>query len=342
MEAIKVENLSKSFEISKKQRKKSGGRPNGKTRKKQNHERIGPHGELLAVNNISFNVMQGEIFGFLGPNGAGKTTTIRTLTGVLEPSNGSVEILGMDAMKHKIKVKQQIGNVPEMANVYFSLSGWENLMLMGELYGVSKKERNRRGKVLLELFDLYQKRNLDAKKYSKGMKQRLLLCMALMSDPKILFLDEPTSGLDVQSARLIKKIIKDYNDEGVTIFLTTHDMSVANELCDRIAIINQGRIISLDTPDNLRKITQEYQAMDLVTESPADINEIELLKGIRKVDIEGTADQLHIIVDNINDAVGSLVDYLRDKGISIVKLSSHQVKLEDAFLKIIGEGEKNE
>ncbi|MFX1452153.1 MAG: ABC transporter ATP-binding protein, partial [Promethearchaeota archaeon] len=200
--------------------------------------KMGPMGIIRAVDDISFEVKKGEIFGFLGPNGAGKTTTIRMMTGVLKPTKGNVSIFGHDVWKNQILVKQITGNVPEEANVYFDLTGLQNLMFIGEIYGVPKKTRLKRAESLLKKFELYEKRNLKAMKYSKGMKQRLLLCMALMSKPEILFLDEPTTGLDVQSARIIKQLIREYNEKGVTIFLTTHDMEVANELCHRIAIIN--------------------------------------------------------------------------------------------------------
>jgi ABC-2 type transport system ATP-binding protein len=201
--------------------------------------------DIKAVNKISFSVQNGEIFGFLGPNGAGKTTTIRMMTGVLKPTSGNIEIYGKDVLKNQILVKQILGNVPEEANVYMDLTGLKNLEFIGELYGISKRESQERSIELLKKFELFKRRDSLAKKYSKGMKQRLLLCMALMSKPKILFLDEPTSGLDVQSSIIIKNLIKEYNENGMTIFLTTHNMDVANELCDRIAIINKGKIIRL-------------------------------------------------------------------------------------------------
>ena len=168
MSAIVVKNLAKHFEPPKKAR----------------HGKLGPNGSqetlgiIRAVDDISFEVKKGEIFGFLGPNGAGKTTTIRMMTGVLRPTKGEIEILGLNAWKNQIAVKQVTGNVPEMANVYISFSGWENLMFNGEIYGIPKKERVSKAENLLKKFDLYEKRTLKAKKYSKGMKQRLLLCMA--------------------------------------------------------------------------------------------------------------------------------------------------------------------
>ncbi|MFW9972813.1 MAG: ABC transporter ATP-binding protein [Candidatus Odinarchaeota archaeon] len=330
MSAIVVNNLSKHFEPPKK----------GK------HGKLGPDGSqkrmstIRAVDNISFEVKNGEIFGLLGPNGAGKTTTIRMMTGVLKPTQGEIKIFGLNAWKSPINVKQVTGNVPEMADVYFSFSGWENLMFIGEIYGIHKKERIIKAENLLKKFELYEKRTLKAKKYSKGMKQRLLLCMALMTNPKILFLDEPTSGLDVQSAKIIKQLIKEYNEQGMTFFLTTHDMEVANELCDRIAIINHGKIISLDTPNNIRKITQDYQAIDLYFTNGINPQEIKNLQSIREV--QKTQEGLHIIVEDIHDSICEIIDFIKSRNIKIKHLSTHQPKLEDAFLKIIERGGTDE
>lgn len=331
MNAVVVENLSKHFIIPKR------GKPSGMG---ANNKSTNIDGIVRAVDMLGFEVKKGEIFGFLGPNGAGKTTTIRMLTGVLKPTTGKIEIFGLDAWKNQIAVKQVIGNVPEMANAYPDFSGWQNLMFVGELYGVSKGERNRLAEDLLKKFDLYEKRDLKTKKYSKGMKQRLLLCMALMSNPEILFLDEPTSGLDVQSARIIKQLIREYNQRGVTIFLTTHDMEVANELCHRIAIINHGKIISLDTPENIKKLTQDYQAIDLFFANGVKKQEIESLLTVTEVqEINGG---FHIIVENIHDSICELIDFVKENNAIIKHLSTHEPKLEEAFLKIIERGVKNE
>ena len=328
MKAIVVKNLSKYFSSA------NHGRKN-RRREKNQQETV-----IKAVDDITFTVEKGEIFGFLGPNGAGKTTTIRMMTGVLKPTRGNIKIFGLDVWKNQIAVKQVTGNVPEMANVYLSFSGWQNLMFIGEIYGVSKKERIKRAKDLLLKFDLYEKRDLKARKYSKGMKQRLLLCLALMSNPNILFLDEPTSGLDVQSTKIIKQLIREYNKRGVTIFLTTHDMEVANELCHRIAIINHGKIISLDTPINLRKITQEYQAIDLYFTNGVNKQEMEKLQTIKEVqEVQGG---IHVIVEDIHNSICEIVDYVKSHNITIKHLITHQPKLEEAFLKIIERGAKNE
>ncbi|MFW9945379.1 MAG: ABC transporter ATP-binding protein [Candidatus Odinarchaeota archaeon] len=329
MSAIIVNNLAKYFESPKKGKLGKMG-PNSPQRTKN---------IIRAVDNVNFEVKKGEIFGFLGPNGAGKTTTIRMMTGVLKPTKGNVSIFGHDVWKNQILVKQITGNVPEEANVYFEMSGLQNLMFIGEIYGVPKKIRLKRAEALLKKFELYEKRNMKSMKYSKGMKQRLLLCMALMSDPEILFLDEPTSGLDVQSARIIKQLIREYNEKGVTIFLTTHDMEVANELCHRIAIIHHGKIISLDTPKNLKNLTQEYKAIDFYFANGVNKNKIEELSTVREV--QEVREGFHIIVEDVHESICEIIDFIKQNHLIIKQLNTHQPKLEDAFLKIIERGGKN-
>ncbi|MBN1215619.1 MAG: ATP-binding cassette domain-containing protein [Candidatus Lokiarchaeota archaeon] len=327
MDAIIVENLSKSFKSSKRKKFKNNSENKNNFKIKNNL--------IKAANDISFKVKEGEIFGLLGPNGAGKTTTIRMMTGVLQPTLGNISIYGYDLWKYSISCKQIMGNVPEMADAYLDLTGFQNLIYIGEIYNISKKERTRKANYLLKKFELYEKKDIKTKKYSKGMNQRLLLCMALMNNPKILFLDEPTSGLDVQSARIIKELIKDYNKQGMTIFLTTHDMEVANELCNRIAIINQGKIINLDTPENLRNLTQKFQAIDCYLEEIVDIKEITSLKAIK--DVEFINNRYHIIVDDVNDAIYELIAYFKSKNVKLKQFNTYQPKLEDAFLEIISE-----
>jgi ABC-2 type transport system ATP-binding protein len=207
---------------------------------------------FTAVDHICFNVQQGELFGFLGPNGAGKTTSVRMITGVIKPDGGRASIMGYDVESDALKAKQAMGVLPETSNAYIDLSAWQNLMLMGKLYGLAKNERQRRAEDLLKRFDLYEKREFAVKGFSKGMKQRLQICMALISEPQVLIMDEPTSGLDVQSSRLIRSIIADLNAQGVTFLITTHNMEEANQLCSRIAIINRGKIVAIDRPEVLK------------------------------------------------------------------------------------------
>jgi ABC-2 type transport system ATP-binding protein len=203
---------------------------------------------LCAVDNINFEVETGEIFGFLGPNGAGKTTTIKMLTGQLRPTSGHARVVGCDVVDERQELKPQIGVVFEYQNVYERLSARDNLSFYARLYGV---EKDRIREVLAQVGLMGRERD-KIKKYSNGMKQRLLIARALLHEPKVLFLDEPTRGLDPGVARDIRAIVADLAEEGVTIFLTTHYMEEADRLCNRVAIIDQGRIVALDGPEKLK------------------------------------------------------------------------------------------
>ena len=278
---------------------------------------------------------KGELFGFLGPNGAGKTTTIRMLTGVLKPSKGTASIFGYDILEQGLKTRQMMGIVPEMANAYIDLSAWNNLMLIGALYGVSKKQRTERAENLLKKFELHERRNHIVKGFSKGMKQKLLLCMALISEPQILFLDEPTSGLDVESQRLIKDTIREYNADGTTMFLTTHNMEEANQLCDKIAIINHGKIATIDSPERLRLQSSGLQSIEISFDRIVDIEELLSIKGVEKAAKIG--DKLKLYVDKASPVIDALVDYSRSKGLNIVTINTLAPSLEDVFLKLVKE-----
>jgi len=292
-------------------------------------------GELLAVDGISFEVKKGELFGFLGPNGAGKTTTIRMLTGVIKPDKGTASVFGYDILKQGLKTRQLMGIVPEMANAYVDLSAWNNLMLIGALYGVPKKQRTERAESLLKKFELYERRNHVVKGFSKGMKQKLLLCMALISEPQILFLDEPTSGLDVESQRRIKDTIKEYNADGTTVFLTTHNMEEANQLCDRIAIINHGKIAAIDSPERLRLRSSGLQSIEISFDKTVNTEDLLSIKGVEKAAKMG--DKLKLYVEETSPVIDALVDYARSKEINIVTINTLAPSMEDVFLKLVKE-----
>jgi len=201
-----------------------------------------------AVDNISFTVEAGEIFGFLGPNGAGKTTTLRLLTGQLRPTSGMARVAGCDVVRERDALKPQIGVVFEFQNIYERLSAMDNIVFTARLYGVSRK----RVEQVLEQVGLTERSRDSVKKYSNGMKQRLLIARALLPEPKVLFLDEPTRGLDPHMARSIREIIASLAQSGTTVFLTTHYMEEADRLCNRVAIIDRGRIMAIDTPAHLK------------------------------------------------------------------------------------------
>lgn len=203
-----------------------------------------------AVDGISFTVEAGEVFGFLGPNGAGKTTTLRILTGQLRPTSGTARVAGCDVVKERDALKPQIGVVFEYQNLYERLSAWDNLVFTARLYGVPQV----RARQVLELVGLADRCKELVKKYSNGMKQRLLIARALLPEPKVLFLDEPTRGLDPQMARGIREVISSLAQTGTTVFLTTHYMEEADRLCQHVAILDHGRIMAMDTPRNLKGI----------------------------------------------------------------------------------------
>ena len=206
------------------------------------------YGDLTAVDHINFNVAEGEIFGFLGPNGAGKSTAVKVLTGQMKPKEGKAIVLGMDVTTNVRQVQSQIGVCFELPNMYEQMSALENLKLFARLFGTKDFD----GYDLLRRVDLAGREKDRVENYSKGMRQRLMVARALVSKPKVLFLDEPTSGLDPTSADGIRNIIRKESNRGATVFLTTHDMTEADELCDRVAFMNQGKLVALDTPHNLK------------------------------------------------------------------------------------------
>jgi ABC-2 type transport system ATP-binding protein len=292
------------------------------------------YGEITAVNHINFKVRKGEIFGFLGPNGAGKTTTIRILTGVIRPDDGTATIMGYNILKESLKAKQTISVVPEMANAYIDLTAWQNIMLIGELYGV-KKGRQEKANHLLKEFQLYERRNHLARGFSKGMKQKLILCMALLTEPQVLFLDEPTGGLDVESARLIRDIVRQYNRDGTTVFLSTHNMEEANKLCDRIAIINYGRIAAIDSPENLRMESSSLKSVEASFDK--SVSASELSKVLHVTQAKKIGDKVRLYTDEPHSVIDSLIDYARSKNLTIVSLNTLAPTLEDVFIKLIKE-----
>ena len=214
---------------------------------------------LLAVDRISFNVYPGEIFGYLGPNGAGKTTTIRMLTGQLRPTSGQAYVMGCDVVTERDAFKPLIGVVSDSQNLYGRMSALDNLRFFARLYGVNK----RRVDEVIGLVGLNSRQKNKVETYSNGMKQRLIIGRALLHQPKVLFLDEPTRGLDPNVAREIRALVQQLAAEGMTVFLTTHYMEEADQLSNRVAIIHQGRIIALDTPELLKAAHSEGQPVTL-------------------------------------------------------------------------------
>lgn len=277
MQAIEVENLSRSFN------------------------------SLRAVDNISFSVNAGEIFGFLGHNGAGKTTTIRMLSGQLLPSSGGGRVAGCDIVAQQQRLKPLIGVVSEHQNLYERMSGRENLEFAARLYSIDTQRID----AALEQVDLLDRAKDKVQNYSNGMKQRLLIARAILHGPKIVFLDEPTRGLDPVVGREIRRLIVDMSKEGTTIFLTTHYMEEADQLCERVAFLSEGRIVALDTPDNLKTAHGKHQ-VDVTLD---------------------TGECVSIALDG-NDA-GRELQQLLSNG-RVRTLHSAEATLEDVFIELAG------
>lgn len=210
------------------------------------------YGKQEAVHNLNLEVPKGELFGFLGPNGAGKTTTIKMMTGLLEPSTGSVEIGGINIWKEPIKAKKLISYVPDQPNLYPKLTGWDYLEFIASVFRIPQDKFQAKAEELLHVFSLTDRADELIESYSHGMKQKIAICGALVHEPDVLFLDEPTVGLDPKSARSLKSLLGKLCDNGMTAFVSTHILEIAEQMCDRVGIISDGRIIALGTMDELK------------------------------------------------------------------------------------------
>jgi ABC-2 type transport system ATP-binding protein len=293
-------------------------------------------GEVQAVDHIDFSVREGEIFGFLGPNGAGKTTTIRMLVGLLRPDSGSALVNGHDVLKEPVRAKESVGVVPESSNLYGELSAMENLIYMGQLYGLPKKEWIGRSEELLQEFNLLDRKDGKFQGFSRGMKRRLTIAAALIHRPRILFLDEPTTGLDVMSARGLRGVIKNLKKKGVTVFLTTHLIQEAEDLCDRVAIIVKGKIRVTDTPDALKERVKETEVLEIRPNpvSQALPGKMEALPGVEKAAL--VEDKLRLYGKSLHQSVYQILNQLNAEGVSILSIQTLTPTLEDAFVKLTG------
>jgi len=294
------------------------------------------YGDLLAVDHINFDVKKGEIFGFLGPNGAGKTTTIRMLTGISIPTEGTSLIMGYDVQRQSVEAKEQMGIVPDVSNVYSELSAWDNLIFTGRLYDMPRDFRESRAEELLKMFGLYERRGEKVQGFSRGMKRRVCIAMALMNKANILFLDEPTSGLDVQSVLIIRDLIRNLNQQGLTIFVTTHNIEEASQMCDRIAIINHGKIAAIDTPERLKRTVESLQSVEVAFEKPPHdaLTSIEALPQVSKVVKEG--DKFRIFTKDPPMVYSSIWDYAQRNQLKLITVNTLGPSLEDVFVKLTG------
>jgi ABC-2 type transport system ATP-binding protein len=270
------------------------------------------YGDRRAVDGVSFSVAPGEILGFLGPNGAGKSTTIKMLTGQLRPESGSITILGLDADRHREEIQARMGVCFEEKNLYESMSGAENLRFFASLFGL----RNVDLQQLLDRVGLADRGDDRVAKYSKGMRQRLMMARTLVNRPDVLFLDEPTDGLDPVSSKAIRNLIRQEAERGAAVLLTTHDMLEADDLSDRVAFLNEGKLYTVDTPDNL-KLRYGRRSIKVRVRENGDVTEHTV-----ELDDAGAGDQLKA-------AVGAA---------GLMTIHTEEATLEDIFIEMTGRG----
>lgn len=305
-EAIVVEDIAKSFE------------------------------NIDAVAGISFDVQQGELFGFLGPNGAGKTTTINILTGLARPDTGTIRIGGINCTGRPRAAQHLIGVVPDESNLYPELTGFDNLCFCAALYGMSKTERQIRARKLLEDFDLTKAAERKFGGYSKGMKRKLTIAAGIIHKPAILFLDEPTTGIDVASARQLRQLIAKLHESGTTIFLTTHYIEEAERLCDRIAFIVSGRIVRVDSVNHLIQPIQDKHVVQIVCSTMPEGIQSKLSESFPDTGFSAQGPGLIRVEARDPVRVGPLIRYLEEQGAEVTEAKRVQPSLEDVFVKITG------
>lgn len=294
------------------------------------------YGEIVAVDDISFSIEKGEIFGFLGPNGAGKTSTINMMIGLSRPTSGQIIIDGIDAIKNIKKVQRIIGIVPDENNFYDEMNGFDNLCFCASLYGISIKEREKRAMELLEQFNLTKAGKRPFKTYSKGMKRKLTIAAGIIHNPKILFLDEPTTGIDIESARQIRELILDLKKQGKTIFITTHYIEEAERICDRIAFIVNGKIVKIGTVTELMEsVEREHKIRLQLDRSIKDIKE-ELENNIENCRVEIPEENSCLVISKERIALSPILQLLDSKGISVYEAKEIKPSLEDVFVKVTG------
>jgi ABC-2 type transport system ATP-binding protein len=292
--------------------------------------------EVAAVNGISFHVNRGEVFGFLGPNGAGKTTTINMLTGLARPDSGKIRIAGLDCSDNPKAAQHLIGVVPDESNLYPELTGYDNLCFCASLYGIGKKERQKRSENLLRQFGLQHAAHRNFSGYSKGMKRKLTIAAGIIHQPKIMFLDEPTTGIDVASARQIRQLIREMYQAGTTIFLTTHYIEEAERLCERIAFIVNGRIVKDETVANLLQPLQKLKVL-LITITH-DTNNLtgKLTEAFPEYVFRKASPQQLRVESEQTISIGPVVRFIEEQGAEVTEARQIKPSLEEVFLEITG------
>jgi len=288
------------------------------------------------LDNLSFAVRYGEIFGLLGPNGSGKTTSINIVSGLSKPTFGQVKVLGYEITQNTHAVHAALGAVPQETALYEELTAWTNMTIHADLYGVRRSERRQRITDMLNLVQLYERRDNRVSTFSGGMKRRLALARALLHDPKLLYLDEPTLGVDVQSRRALWDYILDLKKKGKTILLTTNYLEEANVLCDRLAILDHGRLVALDTTSNLKRRYGDT-IIEIVTASPISqhiITQMHALSGVTEVHQNDRVLKIALTGDDTS-IIGKIIMVVTKETV-LRTISQREPNLDEIFLNLTG------
>jgi ABC-2 type transport system ATP-binding protein len=299
-------------------------------------------GNLKAVDNVSFEIKEGEIFGLLGPNGAGKTTTINMLTTLLKPTSGDAKVCGFNILKQANEVRRNVGVVPQEYTADEDMTGKNNILLCADLYGIPRSDSKPHAEELLKLVELQDAANKKVSTYSGGMRRRLELACGLINYPKLLFLDEPTLGLDVQTRTAVWKYIKTLKEEyRMTLLMTTHYLEEADSLCDRIAIIDHGHIIKIGSPEELKESVGGDVIVVVIKELEPDISsdiaQIKLVKDVKK-----NNNTYRIKAELGEEASPQITDLIRSKGLHVTRVSLTKPTLDEAYLEFTGRNLREE
>jgi ABC-2 type transport system ATP-binding protein len=298
-------------------------------------------GSQTAVDHLSFEVGEGEVFGLLGPNGAGKTTTIRMLACLISPSEGSAKVNGHMIDRDSLKVRQTVGILTENPSLYERLTAYENMDFFAEAYGLSEtQEKQNRIRELLDFFDLWERRNDKVATFSKGMKQKLAIARALVHKPPILFLDEPTAGLDPESSKEVRDLMEMLSRrEKHTILLCTHHLEDAEKLCNRVMIINRGKSVVVGTPDELRDRIADQPTLQVTLKklNPKILEAAKKVNQVKQVKADNAASRLIITVDDIQSATPKVIKNIVNADGMVLSVNVLRPSLEEAYLKLIKE-----
>ncbi len=290
-------------------------------------------GTLQAVDHLTLSVKQGEIFGLLGPNGSGKTTTINLISGLSTPTGGEVWVMGYQMPRHARAIRRMLGTVPQETALYEELSAWDNLDFHAELFGVARQKKKERIRQMLDLVQLRERRRSRVSTFSGGMKRRLALARALLHDPQLLYLDEPTLGVDVQSRRAIWDYILSLREQGKTVLITTNYLEEAQALCERIAILDHGKLIAVDTPEHLK---QTYGGSVVELETVQRINvadDLRALPGVKEVRENGT--RFTVTTQEGGEVVPQIIN-LVTKLVELRTIAVREPTLDEIFLRLTG------